>query len=173
MANRASPRILWAVDALGIAPDDRVLEIGCGQGVAVSLICERLDGGNITAIDRSAKMTALARKRNAACIDAGLATVITADFPGPELDGLRFDAIFAVHVGIFWQRPAVALAAVRDLLAPGGEFSLLFQPLQPARVTSLMELAAKQLVENGFTVSRSFSEEIPGGPMARVAAMAD
>jgi ubiquinone/menaquinone biosynthesis C-methylase UbiE len=62
---RASERLVWVVKTLGVEPDDRLLEIGCGHGVAVSLVCERMDGGSIVAIDRSARMIEMAKKRNA------------------------------------------------------------------------------------------------------------
>jgi hypothetical protein len=48
VATKASDRIAWVVDVLDVAPGDRILEVRCGHGVAVSMICERLDGGRIT-----------------------------------------------------------------------------------------------------------------------------
>jgi hypothetical protein len=47
-ANMVPERVAWAVEMLDLAPDDRLLEIGCGAGRAVSLICARLDTGTIT-----------------------------------------------------------------------------------------------------------------------------
>jgi trans-aconitate methyltransferase len=47
-------RIRWAVDLLDIHPDHRILEIGCGPGVAAGLVTERLTTGHLVAIDRSA-----------------------------------------------------------------------------------------------------------------------
>src|SRR3982750_1859500 len=71
MAGKASERFVWAVDTLEVRPADGLLEVGCGHGVAISLVCERLTMGTITAIDRSPKMIEMATRRNREHVDAG------------------------------------------------------------------------------------------------------
>lgn len=51
-AGAVPEQVRWAVEVLDSGPEERPLEIGCGPGVALSLICERLVGGQIVAIDR-------------------------------------------------------------------------------------------------------------------------
>ena len=104
---------------------DRVLEIGCGHGVAVSLVCERLAGGVIVAIDRSPKMVDAARRRNRDHIAAGRADIRLAAFADADFGSDRFDKIFAVHVREV--ATAAGLAAARALLTPGGVISLFDQ----------------------------------------------
>ncbi|MDQ2681942.1 MAG: methyltransferase domain-containing protein [Chloroflexota bacterium] len=64
MVHAASDRIRFGVDCLDLQADGRVLEIGCGHGVARSLIAERLETGIGVGIDRSAKMVQAATTRN-------------------------------------------------------------------------------------------------------------
>ncbi len=94
-------RLVWAVDTMAVHPRDRLLEIGCGHGVAVSLVCGRLDGGHILAIDRSAKMIEAARRRNASHVSDSTATFQVAALHEADLGRASFDTIFAVHVPVF------------------------------------------------------------------------
>jgi ubiquinone/menaquinone biosynthesis C-methylase UbiE len=112
-------RLRSIVDQLDIRPDDRVLEIGCGHGVAATLVCERLDGGRLTAIDRSPKMIEAAARRNAAYVEAGKAEFIVAALEDLDLGDRRFDKAFAVRVGLFHREPERARALVEPWLAPG------------------------------------------------------
>src|SRR5688500_14121732 len=124
MAGRPSERFLWAVDTLEVRPADHLLEVGCGHGVAVSLVCERLKGGTITAIDRSPKMIEMATRRNREHVDAGRAVLQAVALEGADLGDRRFDKAFAFNVAPFWQRPEAALGVVRQHLAPDGTFHL-------------------------------------------------
>jgi ubiquinone/menaquinone biosynthesis C-methylase UbiE len=107
-----SERLRKVVDGLAIGPDDRVLEIGCGHGVAATLVCER--GARLTAVDRSPKMIAAAARRNAAYVEAGRAEFLVGSLEALELGDRRFDRIFAVRVRAFEPR------LVERWLAPGG-----------------------------------------------------
>ena len=92
---RAAERLVRAVDTLAVEPGDRTLEIGCGRGVAVSLVCERLDGGHVatidhvTAIDRSPKMIEMASKRSAAHLGAWIVSFDVASLHEAGLGGER------------------------------------------------------------------------------------
>jgi SAM-dependent methyltransferase len=121
-----SPRLAAIVDALPIAPQARVLEIGCGPGAAARGVAARLDGGHVVAIDRSATAVAKARAGGAAEIAAGRLSVRQAaaeDFvlePGEA----PFDLVFAVRVGALDGRHPEAgrraWARITAALAPGG-----------------------------------------------------
>ena len=123
-----SERLESIVEGLAIEPGDRVLEIGCGQGVAATFVCERLDTGRLTAIDRSAKMIAAASRRNSAYVNAGKAEFLLGSPEQIDLGDRRFDKIFAVRVGLFDQEPERACELAERWLAPGGLLRSFFDP---------------------------------------------
>jgi ubiquinone/menaquinone biosynthesis C-methylase UbiE len=113
-------RLRSIVDQLDIRPGDRVLEIGCGHGIAATLVCERLDGGKLTAIDRSAKMIEAASRRNTRFVEPGTAEFLVGALEDIDLGKRRFDKIFAARVGLFHREPDRARALAARWLAPGG-----------------------------------------------------
>ena len=113
-----SDRLRRVVERLDLRPGHRVLEIGCGHGVAATLVCER--GCRLTAIDRSPKMVEAAARRNAAFVEAGAAEFLVAGLEELDLGDRRFDRIFAVRVGLFHREPERARRLAERWLAPGG-----------------------------------------------------
>jgi predicted O-methyltransferase YrrM len=112
----ASARLVWAVDALALRGDERVLEVGCGHGVAATLVCARLTTGRLLAIDRSPAMAAAAARRIADCPRAAVRSATLEDLDAAEGP---FDVVFGVRVADLW-RSAAAAQRARALLAPGG-----------------------------------------------------
>jgi SAM-dependent methyltransferase len=172
----ASERQAWAVEVLGVEPSDRVLEVGCGHGVAATLVCERLDGGRLTAIDRSAKMIEMATRRNEEHVAEGRAVFETVALERADFGEERFDKVFGVHVADLW-RSDEALAVVRRHLAPGGGLFVIDQApgwrtAGDARASA--EQVAEALREHGFAVGEPLIEELEKAPvvcvMARLAA---
>jgi ubiquinone/menaquinone biosynthesis C-methylase UbiE len=121
-------RLRAIVEQLDIRPGDRVLEIGCGHGVAATFVCERLDGRRLTAVDRSPKMIEAASRRNAAYVEAGIAEFLVAELEDLDLGDRRFEKIFAVRVGLFYRDSDRARALVEPWLAPGGAVFAFFDP---------------------------------------------
>ena len=128
-----SERLRAVVERLDLRPDHRVLEVGCGHGVAATLVCERLTTGRYTAIDRSPKMIAAAAARNAAHVERGAAEFLVASLEGADLGERRFDRIFAARVGLFHREPDRARALAERWLAPGGRLLTEYDGPQGAR----------------------------------------
>lgn len=121
-----SDRLLSIVDGLRIQPGDRVLEIGCGHGVAASFVCERLRSGRFVAIDKSQKMIDAAVLRNREHVDSGKAEFHVTDVLNFDPGRRKFNKIFAVRVGLFHRDPAQARRLLEPWLAPRGKIVLVY-----------------------------------------------
>lgn len=143
-------RLSWAVETLDVRPGERVLELGCGRGVAVQLVCER--GGTVTAVDRSATAIAATAQRNAEHVAAGRVRLVTGTLA--DVGDTGYDKVFAVNVNLFWVRsPAAELADVDRLLAPGGSFHAFYEPPSREKVAELGEKVGAALAEHGYAVT--------------------
>jgi SAM-dependent methyltransferase len=162
MGHRGSnvARSRWAVGLLAVAPDARVLELGCGPGVALAALAERAVDGLVVGVDHSAVMIRQARRRNAAAVAAGrvhlvcspVEDVLPAARPGRGLAGppagpfgTPFDAVLAVNSVGFWPEPEVRLASVRHLLRRDGQIALVAQPRCPGATAATSHSAAREL----------------------------
>jgi cyclopropane fatty-acyl-phospholipid synthase-like methyltransferase len=141
---------------LAVEPDEHLLEIGCGPGVAVDLVCRKLVDGTITAIDRSATMVARARERNRPHISAGRARIdqhalVDADFSQGSFK-TPFTKVFAVNVNAFWTAPGPSFAAARRALGADGMLFLVYEPPSTERLESVRRQLRALLPAHGFRV---------------------
>jgi SAM-dependent methyltransferase len=120
-----SDRLARAVEALPLTPGMRVLEIGCGPGVAARAVAARIGSGKVLAIDRSQTAIDQAVRGSAAEIAAGRLEFRCAaieDFVPAEGEA-PFDLAYAHRVGALDGRhPAAgkrALARLKQVLKPG------------------------------------------------------
>lgn len=172
MASKPSERFEWAVDTLALDPAGRVLEVGCGHGVAVSLVCERLTSGQITAIDRSQKMIEMATRRNREHIEGGRAVLKTVALEMADFGNERFDKVFAFNVAPFWLQPEDALGIVRRHLAPGGAFYLFWDArhAQPGRPRDLADRLSEKIRLARFSVNEVLVKDLRPVPAVCVIA---
>ncbi|HEX5830093.1 MAG TPA: class I SAM-dependent methyltransferase [Gemmatimonadaceae bacterium] len=159
---------MWGVELLAIDPADHLLEIGCGAGAAVSLICERLVNGHVTAIDRSATAVRSACRRNRAHVEAGRATILRLSLEEADFGGQRFRKILAVNVNAFWTRPTPSLARLKALLAPGGAAYLVYQAPSASQARRLVDELTRAIPDGGLAVARVLHEERFPGPLVGV-----
>ena len=162
MASKPSDRFVWAVETLALDPADCVLEVGCGHGVAVSLVCQRLTGGQITAIDRSKKMIDMAARRNREYVSEDRAVLKTAALERADFGDERFDKVFAFNVAPFWLQPKEAFGIVRRHLAPGGAVYVFWDArhMQPGRVRDLADRLSERIRLAEFSVNQVLVKDL-------------
>lgn len=121
-----SDRLRRAVEALPLAPGMRVLEIGCGPGVAAREVAARIGAGKIVAIDRSQTAIDQATRGSASEIAAGRLEFRCSAIEDFVLgrDEQPFDLAYAHRVGALDGRHPkageVALKRLKQALKPEG-----------------------------------------------------
>jgi trans-aconitate 2-methyltransferase len=118
----SEPQQSWAADVLarlqGIAKDATVLDVGCGTGRVTEALLERVPRGRVLAIDASADMVALARKRLGDRAPVWRQDVLDLDLDAPV------DVIFSTAT-LHWVRDHERLwSRLADALKPGGRLEV-------------------------------------------------
>ena len=104
------------LEALALAPDDRLLDVGCGGGL---LLRDALSSGaNVTGLDHSEDMARLARER------APEAEVVLGSAERLPFADASFTAIAMSIVFLFFPDPVAVLSECRRVLVPGGRLAL-------------------------------------------------
>jgi ubiquinone/menaquinone biosynthesis C-methylase UbiE len=148
----------WAVELLEVQPTERVIELGCGPGVAVAAFADRAWQGLVVGVDHSEVMIGQARRRNADAIKHGRVRLIRAPVERLHVSEGPFDAALAVNTVGMWPEPTTRLREIGRLLRPGGRIALVSQPRCPGATAATSAAAGDYLVERlseaGFAVVR-------------------
>jgi SAM-dependent methyltransferase len=135
MAHRTSNRRrnAWAVSLLDVRPEDRVLEIGFGPGLAIRELGRLAWKGYVCGIDHSELMVRRAKRLNAEGLRRGVVDLRLGSVPDdlPAFDE-PFDKILAVNAMMsVWREPVARLEELRRLLRSGGLIAVAHQPRGP------------------------------------------
>jgi SAM-dependent methyltransferase len=149
----------WAVQLLDVQPTDRVIELGCGPGVAIAALATRATRGLVVGVDHSQVMIRQARRRNRAAIRTGRVRLIQAPVESLSISDGPFNAALAVNTVGMWPDPTARLRELGRLLRPGGRIALVAQPRCPGATAATSAAAANKLAallsEAGFAHLRT------------------
>ena len=153
----------WMVDRLAVGPHDRVLDVGCGPGLALAYALEA-GAARVVGVDASETMVRHARRRNRAAVRAGRAEIRRADaarLPYPDGSFTKAGTLNSLQ---FWPEPDQGLRELCRVLEPGGRVAvvLMARSDEPPGSTSppWVEETVAHMGDAGFTgldmVSRTF-----------------
>lgn len=112
------------LDAVSIAGNERVLEIGFGHGWTLRDAAARSPSATFAGIDIAQDAERVASRRCKELIQSGRLELKTGDAAAlPWSDG-AFDAVYSVHAIYFWERPQEPLAQARRVLGGTGRLVL-------------------------------------------------
>jgi ubiquinone/menaquinone biosynthesis C-methylase UbiE len=167
-----------AIEALGVEPQDQVLDLGCGPGRALAALAARAPRGRVLGADPSDLMVEIAGRRNRALVQAGQVDLAVAGVEALPFHDAAFDKVISVHVIYFWRDLDAAFREIARVLRPGGRLALLFRSNAdtaaaqafPAEVYSFPSMAevAASLQRTGFLMEAG-KEADPNQPILIVA----
>jgi ubiquinone/menaquinone biosynthesis C-methylase UbiE len=130
MAKRPSniERNVWTLDLLDLKPDDHLLEVGFGPGIAIQLASESINEGLIVGVDHSETMLRQASNRNARAIERGLVQLHLGTVETLPVFERPFNKICSANVVQFWRDPIAVYRRLHALLAPGGIIATTYMP---------------------------------------------
>lgn len=113
----------WMLDCLDVGDDDRLLDVGCGPGLALAEAVTRTSG-LVAGVDRAVTMVGQARRRNRSAIAGGRAAVCRADASRLPFRDRAFTKVGSLDSLQFWAHPDQGLRELLRVLEPGGRVAV-------------------------------------------------
>jgi ubiquinone/menaquinone biosynthesis C-methylase UbiE len=112
------------IGPLHFAPGYRVLELGCGVGAQLELLCERFPDVHFTGIDRNPEQVACACEMLRSHTEACRVDVALGDATNLPFADAHFDAVLTIWVLEHVPEPEGILREALRVLKPGGKLIL-------------------------------------------------
>jgi ubiquinone/menaquinone biosynthesis C-methylase UbiE len=138
---------VWVADLLEVGPNDSVLEVGFGPGMAIQRLSTLASAGQIAGIDPSGEMVEQARARNARAIQNDRVDLRHGAVESLPFADNTFERALAVNSMQVWPDPMAGLREMRRVMKPGGRIALGFTSYSGQSKEGLPE----RLVAAGFT----------------------
>ena len=152
----------WTVFFLNIQADDHVLEVGFGPGISIQMVAQKATDGLTAGVDLSQTMVQVARRRNAAAIQAGRVDLQLGDAAALPFGDDSFDKALAIHSIYFWPKPTEGLKELRRVLKPDRCLAVTIRPREKWERTRPSEIFTlynggdieQLLIASGFRKTR-------------------
>ena len=136
-----------ALDLLAPVDSERILVLGYGPGVGIEMLLQRCAPANVVAVDPSAAMAGVARRRlrgglggrRGGQADGNPVSFVVGDVAALDPDAGPFDGVVAVNCHQLWAPLAASTAAVVARLAAAGRLVSLTHDWAIARVAPVDE----------------------------------
>jgi demethylmenaquinone methyltransferase/2-methoxy-6-polyprenyl-1,4-benzoquinol methylase len=120
-------------DAMGVNPDETVLDVGCGTGNLTGALLARLSAsGRVVAVDISPRMIEVARDK----VRDERVEWHTVDASRLPLSAEQCDRVFCFSVWPHFEDPVAAAIEFRRVLKPGGQLHI-WHLISRARVNEI------------------------------------
>jgi ubiquinone/menaquinone biosynthesis C-methylase UbiE len=154
-----------AIEALGVREGDRILDVGCGPGTALTKLAAAAPAGHVAGVDPSPLMISVAQRRNEPLIRSGRVSLTEASATALPFPDQSFDKALCVHVIYFWDDLGPSFREIVRVLKPGGRIALLFRSSDDARSvrsfpTSIYRFRTQNEVEVALAAA-GFAEKAP------------
>lgn len=114
------------IDAMKLADQQQVLEIGPGNATHLAMLMAQAKGLHYTGIDISETMIEEATRINQELVEAGGVTFSLSDGVHVNFPDQTFHKIFTVNTLYFWKDPKAYATEIYKALKPGGYFCIGF-----------------------------------------------
>ncbi len=106
---------------MDIAPDDVILDVGCGGGKTVNRLVQRASQGKVFGIDYSPDMVKYSKKVNKQLIAENRVEILEGSVEKMVFPDNFFDLVTAFETYYFWSNIPDAMREIKRVLKPNGK----------------------------------------------------